>query len=139
MSTHLRPRSALLTLELDADAQPATSDLVLATRDGELVWRGQACADAWRAGLRLRARWQGGWGDALWAMTLAVLDVELATHGLRREGLRPVDVVPQAAGALTRLQVRAPVVPAPVGRAVRVPAATVAGSTARPGAPVTGG
>lgn len=123
MSTHLRPRSAQLTLELDVDAEPGASDLLLATRDGELVWRGQACTDAWRAGLRLRARWQGDWDDALWAMALAVLDAELATHGLRREDQPPVAC--ETAGSTTRLHVRARVIPAPAAGALRG-AATVA-------------
>lgn len=104
---------AVLNLELDADAEPAASDLLLATRDGELVWRGQACTDAWQAGLRLRDRWRGEWTDALWAMSLAVLDAELASHGLRREGQPTVDVVPEPAGFCTRLAVRAPVIPSP--------------------------
>ena len=114
MSNHLRPRTTALTLALDAHADPEESDLTLATRTGEVVWRGQVCREAWRAGLRLRARWQGTWPDALWAMTLAVLDAELATHGLRREGDPRVDVTAVPGPGGTQLTVACRVVPCPV-------------------------
>lgn len=111
MTSHLRPRTALLTLDLDTAADPCGSELALATRAGEVVWRGEAGADAWHAGLRLRARWQGQWSDALWAMTVAVLDAELAVHGLRREKHPPVDVSARTHPGGTALTVRCPVIP----------------------------
>ncbi len=111
MPQHLRPRCATLTLELDGDAAPTASDLLLSTRAGETVWRGEAGPAAWHAGLRLRARWQGTWDDALWAMTLAVLDAELAVQGLRRDGDPRVDVRPAPHGPGTLTQVVCPVVP----------------------------
>ena len=111
MTYHLRPRTALLTLELDTAAEPCGSDLALATRAGEVVWRGEACPDAWHAGLRLRARWQGQWTDALWAMTVAVLDAELAMHGLRREKHPTVDVTTRPHPDGTVLSVQCPVIP----------------------------
>jgi hypothetical protein len=111
MTHHLRPRTAHLTLELDPGAEPCGSALALATRAGEVVWQGDACADSWQAGLRLRARWQGQWSDALWAMTVAVLDAELTTHGLRREKRPDVDVAIHTHPGGTVLSVRCPVVP----------------------------
>ena len=115
MTHHLRPRTAVLRLELDPDARPAGSELALTTRTGEPVWSGPAGGDSWRTGLRLRARWQGSWADALWAMTVAVLDAELATHGLRRERDRATDVRTDvrtdADGDATALTVRCSVVP----------------------------
>jgi hypothetical protein len=92
MTTLVRPRSAALTLCLDADGAPGESDLTLTTRDGEVVWRGQVGAGAWRAGLRLRSRCQGTWQDAHWLMTRTLLETELASHGLSRDGAPDLDV-----------------------------------------------
>ena len=109
--THLRPRTAVLTLELDTAADPRGSELALATRLGEVVWVGEACPDAWRAGLRLRTRWQGQGSDALWAMTVAVLDAELERQGLRRERHPAVEVSTRTHAEGTVLSVRCPVIP----------------------------
>ena len=106
---------AHLTLELDPGADPCGSALALATRAGEVVWRGEACPEAWHAGLRLRARWQGQWSDALWAMTVAVLDAELTTHGLRREKRPDVDVAIHTHPGGTVLSAECPVIPHVVG------------------------
>jgi hypothetical protein len=92
MVTLVRPRSAALTLRLDADGDPRHSDLVLATRAGEVVWRGEVGPDAWQAGMRLRSRCQGSWEDAHWLMTRALLEAALASHGLGRDGSPNLDV-----------------------------------------------
>jgi hypothetical protein len=115
MTYYLRPRTAHLTLELDTGADPCGSALALATRAGEVVWQGEACPEAWQAGLRLRARWQGQWSDALWAMTVAVLDAELTKHGLRREKRPDVDVAIHDHAGGTVLSLRCPVIPQLVG------------------------
>ena len=86
MPTLVRPRTATLCLRLDPDGRPADSDLSLATRDGEVVWRGQASPGAWVVGLRMRDRCTGTWEDALWLLTRALLEAELLTHGLHRVG-----------------------------------------------------
>lgn len=90
MPTLVRPRTASLCLRLDPQDRPAESDLTLATRDGEVVWRGQATPGAWLLGLRMRDRCTGSREDALWLMTRALLEAELVTHGLHRDG--PVDL-----------------------------------------------
>ncbi len=92
MVTLVRPRSAALVLRLDADGDPRDSDLSLATRGGEVVWRGEVGEDAWRAGLRLRSRCRGTREDAHWLMARAVLEAELAVHGLGRDGTPHLDV-----------------------------------------------
>lgn len=86
MPTLVRPRTAALCLRLDPRGRPVESDLRLATRDGEVVWRGQVSPAAWLSGLRMRERCTGSWDDALWLMTRALLEAELATHGLHRVG-----------------------------------------------------
>lgn len=114
MPTLVRPRSASLTLRLGADGDPLDSDLILSTRDGEVVWRGQVGDDAWRAGQRLRARCQGSWHDAQWLLARTLLEAELATHGLGRDGAPDLDVTitPDDDGAVT-LATRCRVIPAP--------------------------
>jgi hypothetical protein len=92
MATLVRPRIAALTLRLDADGDPRESDLLLTTRDGEAVWRGEVGPDAWRAGIRLRSRCQGSWQDAQWLMTRTLLEAELASHGLGWDGAPDLDV-----------------------------------------------
>ncbi|GAA2725457.1 hypothetical protein [Cellulomonas aerilata] len=92
MVTLVRPRTAALMLSLDADGDPRDSDLTLATRDGEVVWRGQVGQEAWRAGLRLRTRCQSTWHDAHWLLTRMLLETELAAHGLGRDGPPDLDV-----------------------------------------------
>jgi hypothetical protein len=92
MATLVRPRSAALTLRLDADGGPRGSELVLATRAGEVVWRGEVGEQAWHVGLRLRGRCQGSWEDAHWLMTRALLEAQLAAHGLGRDGAPDLDV-----------------------------------------------
>ena len=92
MPTLVRPRTASLVLRLAADGSPGDSDLTLATRDGEVVWRGQVGLDAWRAGLRLRGRCQSTWEDALWLMTRTLLETELGSHGLARDGSPDLEI-----------------------------------------------
>jgi hypothetical protein len=92
MPSRVRPRCATLTLRLDGAGEPRESELVLATRDGEVVWHGEVGAGAWRAGLRLRTRCQGTWQDAHWLMTRTLLETELASHGLSRDGAPELDV-----------------------------------------------
>jgi hypothetical protein len=113
--TLVRPRTATLCLRLDPDGRPADSDLSLATRDGEVVWRGQASPGAWVVGLRMRDRCTGSADDALWLLTRALLEVELAAHGLHRDGrgdLR-VDVARDPQG--TTLRARCGVHPVGLG------------------------
>jgi hypothetical protein len=109
--TLVRPRTAQLCLRLDPDGRPVDSDLTLATRPGEVVWRGQVSPDAWVVGLRLRARCTGEPADALWLLTRALLEAELATHGLHREGPRDlrVDVTAGPDGCV--LETRCGVIP----------------------------
>jgi hypothetical protein len=109
--TLVRPRTAALCLRLDPEGRPADSDLVLATRAGEAVWRGQVTPGSWLTGLRMRKRCTGSWEDSLWLMTRALLETELGTHGLYRVGradLR-VDVATGPDGAT--LDTRCDVIP----------------------------
>ena len=111
MPTSVRSRTATLCLRLDGDGRPADSDLALATRDGHVVWRGQVSPAAWLVGLRMRARCSGSVEDGLWLLARALLEAELTTHGLHRDGradLR-VDMVRAAEG--TTLQTRCDVHP----------------------------
>jgi hypothetical protein len=109
--TLVRPRTAALCLRLDPHGRPADSDLTLATRAGEVVWRGQVSPGAWVVGLRLRDRCTGTRADALWLLTRALLEAELVTHGLHREGPRDlhVDVTDGAEGCV--LDTRCGVIP----------------------------
>ncbi len=111
MPTLVRPRTAALCLRLDPDDRPAESDLVLATRDGEVIWRGQVSPGAWLLGLRMRDRCTGAREDALWLLARAVLEAELTTHGLHRDGRHdlPLDVTTGPDG--TALETRCGVVP----------------------------
>lgn len=92
MPTLVRPRGATLVLRLDPDGDPVDSDLTLATRDGEVVWRGQVAPDSWHAGLRMRGRCQTTWQDAQWLLTRTLLEAELASHGLGCDGSPDLDV-----------------------------------------------
>ncbi len=107
----MRPRTAALCVRLDAQDRPAESDLVLATRDGEVVWRGQVSAGAWLLGLRMRARCTGPRDDGLWVMVRALLEAELAGHGLHVDGRGdlPLDVASEPDGCC--LTTRCGVVP----------------------------
>ena len=113
MPTLVRPRAATLTLRLSSDGSPVGSDLTLATRAGEVVWRGQVGADAWRAGLRLRSRCQGSWQDAHWLMARTLLEAELATHGLGRDGNPDLDVEVVLEPDGVRVLARCRVIPQP--------------------------
>lgn len=113
MPTLVRPRSAVLTLRLDTEGEPRGSELVLATRDGEVVWRGEVGQSAWLTGLRMRGRCQGSWEDAYWLLTRTLLETELASHGLGRDGAPDLDVDITTTPDGLVLSSRCRVIPAP--------------------------
>ena len=109
--TLVRPRIATLCLCLDPQGRPTESDLTLATRDGEVVWRGRTSPGAWLVGLRMRGRCTGSPQDALWLMTRALLEAELVTHGLHRDGSPDLRVDVSTGPEGTTVRTRCGVIP----------------------------